>query len=113
MTTPETRLERARSVADVLDSAFELPLVGKRVGLDSIVGLLPAYGDAVTTVCALYIVYEAFRAGVPKPTLVRMLGNVVVDGAVGSIPVAGDVFDVFWKANRKNVKLFEAHLDDD
>lgn len=111
MTPAETRLRRARGVADLLDSAFELPVVRKRVGFDSIVGLIPGYGDAIAAVCSFYIVYEALRAGVPMRTLLMMLGNIVVDTGLGSVPVVGDVFDVFWKANRRNVRLFERHVE--
>lgn len=110
MTAPETRLRRARSVADLLDSAFELPIVGTRIGLDGLLGLLPVVGDSATAVCSFYILYEAARAGVPRSTLVKMLLNVAVDAGIGSVPVVGDVFDVFWKSNRRNVRLFERHV---
>lgn len=111
MTDPATRLDRARSVADLLDSAFELPVVGTKVGLDNIVGLFPAYGDLVAGLCSLYIVFEAYRADVPSSTLVEMLINIAVDTLVGSVPVAGDLFDIYFNSNRRNVKLFEAHVD--
>jgi hypothetical protein len=104
-------LRRSRRVATLLDDAVTIPGVNVSVGLDSVVGLLPISGDVATAICSLYIVAEAVRAGVSKGTVVRMLGNVVLDLVVGSIPVVGDVFDVFWKANRRNVDLFERALD--
>jgi hypothetical protein len=100
-------LRRARRVATLLDDAVRVPVVGVRVGLDSIVGLLPVSGDLAVAVCSLYIVFEAARCGVPRRTVARMLANVALDLAVGSIPVVGDLFDAFWKANRRNVRLFE------
>lgn len=103
-------LRRARVLARLLDDAVRIPVVDVRVGLDSIIGLLPIGGDVVTGIVSLYVVFEAARAGVPKPTLVRMLLNIALDVAVGSVPVVGDVADVVWKANRRNVELFERHV---
>jgi hypothetical protein len=100
-------LERARRVATLLDDAVTIPVVNVKVGLDSLVGVLPVSGDVAAAVCSLYIVFEAVRNGVPRSVVARMLVNVAVDVAVGSVPVVGDVFDVFWKANRRNVILFE------
>ena len=100
-------LRRSRRVATLLDDAVTIPVLGIRVGLDSVVGLLPVSGDLAAAACSLYIVFEAVRSGVPRRTVVRMLANVALDLAVGSIPVVGDLFDVFWKANRRNVRLFE------
>ncbi|WP_380679651.1 DUF4112 domain-containing protein [Salinigranum sp. GCM10025319] len=100
-------LRRARRVATLLDDAVTVPGTGVKIGLDALVGLLPLSGDLVTAVCSLYIVVEAVRSGVPRGVVVRMLGNVAVDLVVGSIPVVGDLFDVVWKANRRNVRLFE------
>lgn len=100
-------LKRAQRVATLLDDAVTIPGVDVKVGLDSIVGLLPISGDIAAAVCSLYIVAEAARNGVAKRTLARMLFNIAVDVGVGSVPVVGDIFDVFWKANRRNVELFE------
>lgn len=68
-------------------------------------------GDVVTTALALHIVYEAHKLGVPKAVLARMLGNVAVDGLIGAVPVAGDVFDVMFRANRRNVRILREHLE--
>jgi hypothetical protein len=100
-------LRRAQRVATLLDDAITIPGIGVKIGLDPLIGLLPLSGDAVTAVCSLYIVAEAIRSGVPRGVVVRMLGNIAVDVVVGSIPVVGDLFDVVWKANRRNVRLFE------
>lgn len=110
--TPAERaaLRRTRTVARLLDDAVPIPGTGYRIGLDGIVGLLPVAGDAVTAVVGLYIVAEAVRAGASASVVGRMLGNLLVDTVVGSIPVVGDVFDVVWKANVRNVELFEAHV---
>jgi hypothetical protein len=105
----DPHLRRARLVGDLLDDAVELPVVGG-VGLDAVVGLLPVAGDAVAALCSLYIVLEAYLAGVGRWVLARMLVNVLVDLAVGSVPVVGDAVDVVFRANRRNVALFERAL---
>ena len=107
-TRPRSRAERiARmdALARLLDTAFVVPGTRIRFGMDGLIGLVPGIGDAVTTALSLFIVYEAHQLGAPRHMLVRMLGNVALDGVVGSVPVAGDVFDVMWKANRRNMRL--------
>lgn len=109
----EAALRRLRFVGRMLDSAVRVPGTNFRVGLDPVLGLVPGGGDAVAGALSLYIVAEAAYLGVPTPTVVRMLANVGVDVAVGSIPLIGDVFDAVWKANERNVALLEGHLDVD
>jgi hypothetical protein len=104
-------LRRAQRVATLLDDAVTVPGINVKIGLDAIVGLLPVSGDVATAVCSLYIVAEAVRCGVPRGTVARMLLNVALDLVVGSVPVVGDAFDVVWRANRRNVDLFERALE--
>lgn len=105
-------LERARSASTLLDEAIRIPGIGYRIGIDPIIGLLPVSGDAVGAVLSLYIVAESARLGVPRKTLARMLVNIGVDTVGGSIPIAGSLLDVVWKANERNVSLLENHLAD-
>ena len=105
------RIARLDKLATVLDVAFRIPFTKFRFGADSLIGLAPGLGDVVTTALSLYIVYEAHKLGAPKAVLGRMLGNVAVDGLIGAVPVAGDVFDVLWRANRRNVRILREHLD--
>ena len=102
-------LARLRKLAVLLDTAVVLP-GGIRVGADSIIGLAPGIGDAITTAMAAYLVYEAHRLGVPKHKLARMIGNLTIDGLVGAIPILGDIFDVAFKANMRNFKIIEEHF---
>ena len=104
------RVRRVRRLATVLDTAVGIPGTRIRFGLDSLAGLFPAVGDAAMAALSLYIVYEATQLGVSKRTRWKMLLNVFVDLGLGSVPLAGDVFDVFYKANRRNVRLLEAEL---
>ena len=102
-------LEHLRLLAKLMDSAFEIPGLKMRFGLDAILGLLPGVGDLVASFVSLYILQEAQRRGVSRVTLTRMSANILVDWLVGSIPLAGDAFDVVWKSNQKNVALLIQH----
>lgn len=93
-----------------MDTLFEIPGTRIRFGLDAIVGLVPGLGDLLTTLVSLYILGAARRYGAPRSTLLRMAANIAIDAAIGSLPLVGDVFDVFWKANVKNVALLQRHL---
>ncbi len=97
-------------LADWLDSRFRVPGTTIRFGLDSLLGLVPGVGDAATTLPALYILLRAHRLGVPKKMLARMGWNVLLDLALGAIPVVGDLFDVGFKSNRRNVALLRQHV---
>ena len=105
-----TRLKRLRRLAWLIDGAFKLPGTRFRFGLNSVVGLVPVGGDAVLGALSLYIIYEAAKLGVPRPLLVRMLGNVALEVAGGSVPVLGDVFDMALKANLRNLAIIERHV---
>ena len=92
-------------LAELMDDKFEVPVVRTRVGLDPIIGILPVAGDTFTAALSLYIVVQSALLGVRYRTLVRMLANIAVEVVIGSIPLVGDLFDAYWKANRRNVKL--------
>jgi Domain of unknown function (DUF4112) len=89
----------------VLDDLFRIPVLGWRIGLDALVGLIPGIGDTATTVASLYVLGSAVRYRVPKITLLRMGLNLGIDYALGSLPLVGDFFDAWWKSNQKNVAL--------
>lgn len=108
----QQRVERLQRLARLWDSAIRIPGTRVRVGLDPLVGLVPGFGDAAGALVAAYIVLEAARFDVPGATLLRMLANVAIDALVGTVPVLGDIFDVAWRANLKNVALIEHHLAD-
>lgn len=104
-------LERVHTVTRLLDEAIRVPGTDFRVGLDPILSLLPVAGDTAAAVISLYVVFEAYRLGVPRRTLVAMLALVAVDFVAGSVPVLGSVFDALWKANTWNYRLVKRHLD--
>jgi Domain of unknown function (DUF4112) len=108
---PVRRLEpELEALAYWMDSAFEVPGLRIRFGLDAIIGLIPGLGDLITSLISLYILAAARRYGVPRATLLRMAFNIGVDTVVGAVPFAGDAFDVFWKANKMNVGLLRRHV---
>jgi len=98
-------LQRMDVAATVLDDGFRVPGTDFRFGVDPVLGVLPVAGDTVATALSLYIVLEAVFAGVSLFTLVRMVFNIAVDYVAGVVPVVGDLFDAYWKANRRNVNL--------
>ncbi|AFZ37450.1 hypothetical protein Sta7437_3968 [Stanieria cyanosphaera PCC 7437] len=105
-----TKLDRLRRLSQLLDNAIGIPGTKYRIGLDPILGLLPGGGDTVTGALGAYIVVEAARMGLPKAVLWQMVGNILLDSVAGSVPVVGDLFDIGWKANVKNIALLESHL---
>ena len=105
-------LQRVARLAYWLDDRFRIPGTRRRVGLDGLLGLVPGIGDAATSLIAAYIVLEAARLGVPARTLGRMLANLGIDFAIGLVPVAGDLADLAWKANRRNARLLHDHLSE-
>ncbi len=104
------RIARLDALAALLDTAFIVPGTNIRFGFDALIGLLPGIGDGITTMMSLYIVYEAHQLGAPRHLIIRMLGNVALDGVAGAVPLVGDAFDVFWRSNRRNMALLREHL---
>ncbi len=105
------RLARLRRLAWLIDGAFRIPGSKFRFGLNSLIGLTPVAGDALLGAVSLYIVYEGYRLGVPRADIARMIGNVAVETAVGTIPVAGDLFDVAFKANLRNLAIIDRYVN--
>lgn len=101
----EARVRRSLQLARVLDTSLRIPGTRIRFGLDPILGLVPGLGDAVAALIGGFIVWSAWRAGAPAPVIGRMLANIAVDAVVGAVPVAGTVFDVAFKAHRRNAQL--------
>jgi hypothetical protein len=105
----QARLAALRRLAELLDSAFVVPGTTYRIGLDPIIGLVPWVGDLVSPVFTIALLWQARDVRVPRVVLARMIFNAAVDGVVGAIPFAGDLFDFGWKANQRNMALLERH----
>lgn len=100
----QERMQRLRAIAWLLDNSIPLP-GGFRIGVDALIGLIPGLGDAAGALISAYIVNEARSLGAPRSVLLRMMGNVMIETVIGSIPVAGDLFDAAFKANSRNLAL--------
>ena len=105
----ERALAQVRQLANLMDSRFRVPGTGLRFGLESIAGLVPVGGDALGFVASAGLVLTMARHGASPRLVSLMLVNVAVDAFVGAIPVLGDLFDVVYKANDRNVRLLERH----
>lgn len=105
-----TRLAHLRQFSHILDSAIRIPGTRFRVGMDGLLGLIPGVGDVTTGLASVFIIMTAARMGVPRAVLTRMIMNVAIDTAVGVVPLVGDVFDMAFKSNQRNVALTERYM---
>jgi hypothetical protein len=101
------RLLWAQKIANISDTAVHIPGLNFSIGLDSIIGLIPVVGDALMLCASLTLIGLGRSLGVPKGIQLLMLRNAAIDFFVGMIPIAGDIFDIFFKANKRNVRLLE------
>lgn len=108
----QARLQQLDRLAQFLDNAFRIPGTRFRMGLDGLIGLIPGIGDIAGAALSGYLIWQAARLGVPATTLLRMFGNTAVETVVGTIPVVGDIFDIGWKANLRNLTLVRNHVPD-
>jgi hypothetical protein len=105
----DPRLADVEALARWMDYAFELP-GGFRFGLAGIVGLIPGIGDVIDALISLYIVNRALQLRIPRVAVARMLVNIGIEALAGTVPFIGDLFDIAFKANRRNYQLLKNHL---
>lgn len=103
-------LRKVRKIAKVLDTAIGIPGTKFRIGLDPILGLIPGGGDLITAGISGYMIFLAARCGLDSPQIYKMIKNIAIETIVGSIPIAGDIFDAYFKANIRNLEILEKHL---
>jgi Domain of unknown function (DUF4112) len=116
---PRRARDRSESLAEVealawlLDNSIPVPgLGGRRFGVDAIIGLVPGFGDLASAAIGLLVIWRASRMGLPRVVVARMLVNSAIDLTVGAIPVIGDAFDLWFKANTRNLGLARRWLDE-
>lgn len=102
-------MRRLRAWQRMLDSAFRVPGTRVRFGWDPIIGLVPWAGDVAGALLACVLIVQAHQLRVPRVVQLRMLINVAADVLLGLVPIVGDVADIFWKANTRNMQLLERH----
>ena len=107
----EQRIARIDAFATLLDTAFSHSGNANSLRYRALIRLVPGIGDVITTILCLYVVNEARALGAPPLLIARMIANVAFDGIVGAIPIVGDAIDVAFRANRRNIALLRAHLD--
>ncbi|WAL62132.1 DUF4112 domain-containing protein [Thermocoleostomius sinensis] len=105
------RFQRLRRLSQILDNAIGIPGTRIRFGLDPIIGLIPGGGDTVGMIFSSAIVLEAARMGASKTLLGQMAFNILLETVAGIVPVVGDIFDVTWKSNVRNIVLLEKYLE--
>ncbi|MGE3689994.1 MAG: DUF4112 domain-containing protein [Novosphingobium sp.] len=102
---------RIEALEQLLEGMLVLPVINRRIGLDSLLGLLPVAGDTIAALMGLYMVWEARNLGMSKWQQARMVGNVGFDWLIGLLPVAGDVADFLFRSNTRNLRIIRRHLD--
>lgn len=102
---------RIEALERMLEGMIRVPVLGRKVGLDALLGLVPVAGDALAAVLGLYIVWEGRNLGMSRWQLWRMAANVGVDTLIGAVPLAGDLFDFLYRSNTRNLKIIKRHLD--
>jgi hypothetical protein len=114
----DDRQRRSRALAELgalawlLDNSIPVPLTGgRRFGLDALIGFVPVVGDLASGAIGLLLVWRGSRMGLPRIVVARMLANTTVDMAVGVIPMLGDAFDLWFKANTRNLDLMRRHVE--
>ncbi len=103
-------IRHLENIADLMDNRFSIPGTGIRFGLDSLLGLVPGVGDTATILVTLYLTTLARKHKLPKRLIAQMYRNAAIDWGIGLVPLAGDIFDIGWKANVKNVDILKAHI---
>ncbi len=107
----ESSLARLDALSRLFDIAFVVPGTNVRFGVEAILRLVPGVGDIAASALSCWLLYEAHRLGVPPRIFARMLINIAIEGLVGAVPIAGDAFDIAFRANRRNVRLLRDYYD--
>lgn len=110
MVNKKKEIERLDRFAGWMDDRFSIPGTSIRFGVDSILGLIPGVGDTVTVLSSVYIIGKAQSHNAPLHLTLRMAWNAFLDWLIGLIPFVGDIFDIGWKSNRKNIELLKKHV---
>ncbi|MCW1383140.1 DUF4112 domain-containing protein [Novosphingobium sp. KCTC 2891] len=108
---PASVRQRVEVMERLLERSIAVPGLGRAIGLDAVMGLVPVVGDLITAALGAWLVWEARNLGMSKWKLWRMGANVAFDTAIGAVPVVGDAFDFVFRSNSRNLKMIRKHLD--
>ena len=103
------QLRHVEALARLMDNQFKIPGTNIRFGLDALIGLIPGAGDLTTFGISGFMLFIMAQNGASGAVLAKMILNVLIDTLVGAIPLIGDIFDVGFKSNTKNIKLMKEH----
>lgn len=103
--------QRLEALERLLERSFTLPGIHLPIGLDAIIGLIPVFGDVLMAALGSYFIWEAKRLGLPRWQIWRMATHIAIDGVLGAIPLAGDVFDMVYRSNTRNLNIILRHLE--
>ncbi|WP_160062967.1 DUF4112 domain-containing protein [Psychromonas sp. L1A2] len=106
----QAAIKRLERFSKMTDSSVRIPFTQFNIGVDAIIGLVPVVGDAAGFILSSYVLIEAQRLGVSKRIKLKIIGNMLIDFLGGLIPLVGDVFDAFFKANTRNTNLLKDYL---
>jgi hypothetical protein len=107
----EEKLLRLKLLGNRLDEIITIPGTKYKIGIDPIIGIFPVIGDLLGSILSIYIIYSGSKMGVSAQVIAKMSLNLGIDFTVGLIPVFGDIFDMGWKANKKNIELIEKNIN--
>jgi hypothetical protein len=106
---PQRRDPVIDAIAHIMDGL--IPIGRWRIGLDSLIGVIPGLGDIIGAAIGMVIVLRAVQAGIPRIAIAHMMTNIAIDTLVGAIPLVGDAFDFIYKSNTKNMRIYEEALE--
>ena len=106
----EEKLTRLRQLSENLDESFTIPGTNIKFGIDALIGLILGGGDLMGSLFSLYILRTAIKMKLPKSAILSIMFNIILDTTIGIVPVVGDIFDIFWKSNKRNMRIIEKHL---
>ena len=106
----DEKLVRLRQLSENLDESFTIPGTNIKFGMDALLGLVPGGGDLVSGIFSLYMLRAAIKMKLPKSAILSIMFNIILDTTIGIVPVVGDIFDIFWKSNKRNMIIIEKHL---
>ena len=106
----EEKLTRLRQLSENLDESFTIPGTNIKFGIDALIGLVPGGGDLIGGLFSLYLLRTAIKMKLPKSAILSIIFNIIIDTTIGIVPVIGDIFDILWKSNKRNMRIIEKHL---
>ena len=106
----EEKLTRLRQLSENLDESFTIPGTNIKFGIDALIGLVPGGGDLIGGLFSLYLLRTAIKMKLPKSAIISIMFNIIIDTTIGIVPVIGEIFDILWKSNKRNMRIIEKHL---